>query len=93
MSSTTWARLVWSSVVVLSLSVLSIRTINIKDFIPTLLADSMGVAFVVPYFERAGPLQCPRPSYTARVISFDPLMIHLENFITAEERKHLIDVA
>lgn len=37
--------------------------------------------------------ECERPSYIVRMISHDPLMMHLENFITPGERRHLLEVA
>lgn len=36
---------------------------------------------------------CEQPTYTARILSHDPLMIHIENFITPFERQHLIETA
>ena len=36
--------------------------------------------------------RCEQPHYTARVLSYDPLMVHLENFITSAERKRLVHV-
>ncbi|KAH8810987.1 2OG-Fe(II) oxygenase [Xylogone sp. PMI_703] len=35
---------------------------------------------------------CPPPKYTSRILSWDPLMIHLENFITPEEIQHLLEL-
>lgn len=35
---------------------------------------------------------CERPQYTTRIASYSPLIIHLENFITPKERKHLISL-
>ncbi|KAF2111302.1 hypothetical protein BDV96DRAFT_635016 [Lophiotrema nucula] len=34
---------------------------------------------------------CAHPSYTSRIVSYDPLIIHLENFITPAEREYLIN--
>lgn len=35
---------------------------------------------------------CEQPRYTARIASYSPLIIHLENFITAKEAEHLISL-
>ena len=37
--------------------------------------------------------QCEQPMYTTRLLSYDPLIIHIENFITLKERRHLLEVA
>jgi hypothetical protein len=37
--------------------------------------------------------KCETPNYNVRVVSFDPLMMHLENFITLREREHLLKTA
>lgn len=36
---------------------------------------------------------CEDPRYTARIVSYSPLIIHLENFITPQEAEHLISLA
>lgn len=36
------------------------------------------------------PFECENPNYTVRLLSYDPLMIHIENFLTLKERKYLI---
>ncbi|KAK6222042.1 2OG-Fe(II) oxygenase [Colletotrichum tabaci] len=36
---------------------------------------------------------CKRPPYTVRTLSYDPLIQHLENFITPQESRHLIAIA
>ncbi|KAH8678554.1 hypothetical protein BX600DRAFT_546082 [Xylariales sp. PMI_506] len=35
---------------------------------------------------------CPPPAYTVRTFSYSPLVIHLENFVTLEEREYLISL-
>lgn len=35
---------------------------------------------------------CAKPNYTTRVLLYDPFMMHIENFITADERAHLINL-
>jgi hypothetical protein len=37
--------------------------------------------------------ECEAPQYTVRIVSYDPLMAHLENFITLKEREHLLELA
>jgi len=32
---------------------------------------------------------CESPHYAVRMLSYDPLIIHLEGFLTAKERQHL----
>ena len=39
------------------------------------------------------PLECENPNYTVRLLSYDPLMIHIENFLTVKERAHMIQLA
>lgn len=36
---------------------------------------------------------CESPLYEVRILSFDPLMIHLENFVTTRERRQIISYA
>ena len=36
---------------------------------------------------------CEDPKYSVRILSYDPLMIYLENFITENERRHLLTLA
>lgn len=36
--------------------------------------------------------QCRPAAYTMRILMLDPLIIHLENFITPAERRHLLQV-
>ena len=35
--------------------------------------------------------QCLAPAYTTRIVMLDPFVMHIENFITAEERAYLLD--
>jgi hypothetical protein len=35
---------------------------------------------------------CESPQYISRIVSYCPLIIHLENFLTVKEWHHLIDV-
>jgi hypothetical protein len=39
------------------------------------------------------PYTCERPTYTVRTISFDPLVQHIEDFITLREREHILNLA
>lgn len=32
----------------------------------------------------------PAPSYTVRILSYDPVMIHIENFMSRPEREYLL---
>lgn len=36
--------------------------------------------------------KCLQPAYTARIASYSPLVIHLENFLTPQETTHLISL-
>ncbi|KXH53738.1 2OG-Fe(II)oxygenase [Colletotrichum salicis] len=36
---------------------------------------------------------CPGPRYTVRTLSYDPLIQHIENFITPEESQYLLQIA
>jgi hypothetical protein len=44
-------------------------------------------------FIRAESYHCQNPRYDVRIISYHPLLIHLENFIAASERTHLLTLA
>lgn len=41
----------------------------------------------------AGFTNCTNPSYNARIFSFSPLVIYIENFVTEAERAYLIEIA
>jgi hypothetical protein len=36
------------------------------------------------------PFTCESSQYTSRIVSYDPPIVHLENFITDNEREHLL---
>ena len=38
------------------------------------------------------PLSCASHNYNTFILSHEPLMIYIENFLTAEESKHLIEI-
>lgn len=38
----------------------------------------------------ASLLTCDSPNYTVRILSYNPLMVHVENFLTLHERQHLL---
>ncbi|PQE16818.1 2OG-Fe(II)oxygenase superfamily protein [Rutstroemia sp. NJR-2017a BBW] len=40
-----------------------------------------------------GGNSCPQPRYIVRTLSYDPLIQHIENFITPREAKHLLKIA
>ncbi|KAI1778043.1 oxidoreductase-like protein [Hypoxylon cercidicola] len=44
------------------------------------------------YFIGSRGYACPQDSYQVRIVSYSPLIIHLENFITQREREHLISL-
>lgn len=35
---------------------------------------------------------CPADTYAARILSREPLVVYLENFLSPRERKHLLDI-
>lgn len=35
---------------------------------------------------------CQHPQLQTRIVSTSPLVIYIENFLTAEEREHLLDI-
>lgn len=37
-------------------------------------------------------LQCPGDSYSVHIFSKQPLVIYIENFLSAAERTHLLDI-
>ncbi|KAI9167402.1 Prolyl 4-hydroxylase [Paramyrothecium foliicola] len=38
-------------------------------------------------------LECPPDAYTARILRTEPLVVYLENFLSEEERKHLLEIS
>ena len=36
---------------------------------------------------------CTAPRYWTHILSYDPLILHIENFLTERERKHILDLA
>lgn len=36
--------------------------------------------------------ECPPDTYTARILRREPLVVYLENFISQDERQHLLDI-
>ena len=37
-------------------------------------------------------LECPPDAYAARILRTDPLVVYLENFLSEQERSHLLDI-
>lgn len=37
-------------------------------------------------------LQCPGDEYSVHIFSKEPLVIYIKNFLSAEERSHLLDI-
>lgn len=37
-------------------------------------------------------LRCPADSYSAHILSKAPLVVYIENFLSPEERSHLLDI-
>lgn len=35
---------------------------------------------------------CKRPNYKARILMYEPFMMHIENFVSPEERAHLLQL-
>lgn len=68
-------RLVWLGVALLGLCMLN------------QLGNVQVLSGLLPF---AGLTLCENPKYTARILSYDPLMIHFEDFITPAERRHLL---
>lgn len=56
-----------------------------------LLIQQRGLDNLVALVDIGRASRCENPAYEVRILSFDPLMIHLENFITPWERKTIID--
>lgn len=38
------------------------------------------------------PLACPSHSYNTHILSQEPLVIYVENFLSTDESKHLIEI-
>lgn len=37
-------------------------------------------------------LDCPPDAYSTRILSREPLVLYLEGFLSADERRHLLDI-
>ena len=35
---------------------------------------------------------CEGPGYVTRIVTYDPFIMHIENFVTAEEREYLLEL-
>ena len=42
------------------------------------------------HFRSPTPLKCIPPAYSVRILSYDPLMMYIENFISKQERDYLL---
>lgn len=38
-------------------------------------------------------LQCPEDSYSVHIVSKEPLVVYIENFLAADERSHLLEIS
>lgn len=54
-------------------------------------ADSLAYSLDTPF--SAPGLACPNPPFQAHVLSQDPLMIYIENFVSEQEATYLVDQA
>lgn len=37
-------------------------------------------------------LQCPEDSYSVHIVSKEPLVVYIENFLSVDERSHLLEI-
>lgn len=59
-----------------------------KIFLPTFPSGDT----LLPAFD-ASQTSCAAPTYLTHILSYDPLILHLENFLTESERKHILELA
>lgn len=55
----------------------------------SLEAASKGILGIYSF----GAHRCKNPAYQARVITYDPLIIHIQDFISPYERAHLLRIS
>ncbi|TVY48885.1 Prolyl 4-hydroxylase [Lachnellula occidentalis] len=56
-------------------------------------SDHQNVLFNSSFIAADEPLSCPPHSYNTFILSQEPLIIYIENFLTAEESAHLISIS
>jgi prolyl 4-hydroxylase len=42
--------------------------------------------------ELFNPASCPKHSYETHILSLEPLMVYIENFLSVKEREHLVSI-
>ena len=82
----------------LTMSVLPLRSIITSSFIACLLGVAITLLLESHGFQRhnlqdSNVQDCRTPDYTVRLLSYDPLIMHVENFITPHERQYLQKVS
>ncbi|ATZ47472.1 hypothetical protein BCIN_02g07480 [Botrytis cinerea B05.10] len=73
---------------------MDLKQIFYTSFIVALLAAAFSAvprSITVPSFFARN--SCPQPRYIVRTLSYDPLIQHIENFITSQEADHLLKIA
>jgi len=55
-------------------------------------SDHQNVLFNSSFIATDEPLSCPPHNYNTFILSQEPLIIYIENFLTAEESAHLISI-
>ncbi|OLN97970.1 putative prolyl 4-hydroxylase 10-like protein 2 [Colletotrichum chlorophyti] len=64
------------------------------SMIVALLAAAFSTVFRSTSMSSFGVVNsCARPRYTVRTLSYDPLIQHIENFVTPQEAQHLLQIA
>ncbi|TVY42931.1 putative prolyl 4-hydroxylase [Lachnellula subtilissima] len=56
-------------------------------------SDHQNVLFNSSFIATDEPLSCPPHNYSTFILSQEPLIIYIENFLTAEESAHLISIS
>jgi prolyl 4-hydroxylase len=54
--------------------------------------DIVNFNFNVSSIASDEPLSCPPHSYTTHILSHEPLIIYIENFLSADESAHLLKI-
>lgn len=80
------------------MSVLPLRSIIKPGFIACLLGIAITLLLKSQELQRHdlqdfNDHDCRTPSYNVRLLSYDPLIMHIENFITPHERQYLQKVS
>lgn len=70
----------------------ALQSVSVLSFCILYHVVVTGVQLSTPFWSER-TFRCEQPAYKVRMLSHDPLMMHVEDFITPFERQYLLDVA